>query len=47
MKLWKWLLELFAKPEEKKIPLYKAIYIINRVSQDYLVRPMGIFQLID
>ena len=33
--------------KEKDIPLYKAIYIINRVSQDYLVRPMGIFQLID
>lgn len=24
-----------------------AIYAINRVSQDYLIRPMGIFQLID
>jgi len=24
-----------------------AIYIINRVSQDFLLRPMGIFQLID
>ncbi len=24
-----------------------AVYIINRVSQDYLLRPMGIFQLID
>jgi 3-hydroxyacyl-CoA dehydrogenase len=33
--------------EEKNIPLYKAIYMINKVSQDYLVRPMGIFQLID
>ncbi len=33
--------------KQKDIPLYKAIYIINRVSQDYLVRPMGIFQLID
>lgn len=33
--------------KEKNIPLYKAIYIINKVSQDYLVRPMGIFQLID
>ncbi len=33
--------------EEKNIPLYKAIYIINKVTQDYLVRPMGIFQLID
>jgi len=32
---------------EKDIPLYKAIYMINKVTQDYLVRPMGIFQLID
>ena len=27
--------------------LVKAIYMVNKVSQDYLVRPMGIFQLID
>jgi len=33
--------------KEKKIPLYEAIYMVNKVSQDYLVRPMGIFQLID
>ncbi len=39
--------EAEALAKEKDIPLYKAIYIINRVSQDYLVRPMGIFQLID
>lgn len=25
----------------------KAIYLVNRVSQDWLLRPMGIFQLID
>lgn len=25
----------------------EAVYIVNRVTQDYLVRPMGIFQLID
>ncbi len=25
----------------------QAIYIMNRVSQDFLIRPMGIFQLID
>ena len=30
-----------------EIPLPEAIYIVNKVSQDYLVRPMGIFQLID
>ncbi len=27
--------------------LVKGIYAINKVTQDYLVRPMGIFQLID
>jgi 3-hydroxyacyl-CoA dehydrogenase len=31
----------------KDRPLVEAIYMINRVSQDFLVRPMGIFQLID
>uniref|UniRef100_A0A7V0Z655 3-hydroxyacyl-CoA dehydrogenase family protein n=1 Tax=candidate division WOR-3 bacterium TaxID=2052148 RepID=A0A7V0Z655_UNCW3 len=30
-----------------KYKLTGAIYIINRVSQDFLLRPMGIFQLID
>jgi 3-hydroxyacyl-CoA dehydrogenase len=25
----------------------EAVYMVNKVSQDYLVRPMGIFQLID
>jgi len=39
--------EAEALAKEKNIPLYEAIYIINKVSQDYLVRPMGIFQLID
>ncbi|NOX86175.1 MAG: 3-hydroxyacyl-CoA dehydrogenase family protein [Chlorobi bacterium] len=39
--------EAEALAEEKNIPLYKAIYMINKVTQDYLVRPMGIFQLID
>lgn len=29
------------------IPLTEAIYKVNKVSQDFLVRPMGIFQLID
>ncbi|MBU2553121.1 MAG: 3-hydroxyacyl-CoA dehydrogenase family protein [Bacteroidetes bacterium] len=32
---------------ENDFPLYKAIYMVNKVTQDYLVRPMGIFQLID
>ncbi|RLD46508.1 MAG: hypothetical protein DRI88_07460, partial [Bacteroidetes bacterium] len=39
--------EAEALAAEKDIPLYKAVYIINSVTQDYLVRPMGIFQLID
>ena len=30
-----------------EMPLHEAIYAINRVTQDYLMRPMGIFQLID
>jgi len=30
-----------------EMPLHEAIYTVNRVSQDYLMRPMGIFQLID
>ena len=30
-----------------EIPFEQAVYMINRVSQEYLVRPMGIFQLID
>jgi len=30
-----------------EMPLTEAVYIVNKVSQDYLVRPMGIFQLID
>jgi 3-hydroxyacyl-CoA dehydrogenase len=30
-----------------KMPFTEAVYMINRVSQDFLVRPMGIFQLID
>ncbi len=39
--------EAGALAAEKDIPLYQAIYMINKVTQDYLVRPMGIFQLID
>ncbi|MEA3497367.1 MAG: 3-hydroxyacyl-CoA dehydrogenase family protein [Bacteroidota bacterium] len=31
----------------KEMPLVEAIYMMNKVSQDYLVRPMGIYQLID
>ena len=32
---------------KEKHPFPGAIYIINRISQDFLIRPMGIFQLID
>ncbi len=31
----------------KEMPFVEAIYLINKVSQDFLIRPMGIFQLID
>lgn len=30
-----------------EMPLHEAIYAVNKISQDYLMRPMGIFQLID
>lgn len=32
---------------KSELPLHEAIYAINRITQDYLMRPMGIFQLID
>lgn len=28
-------------------PLHEAIYVMNRITKDYLIRPMGIFQLLD
>ncbi|MEZ5082900.1 MAG: 3-hydroxyacyl-CoA dehydrogenase family protein, partial [Bacteroidales bacterium] len=31
----------------KEMPFVEALYCVNKVSQDFLVRPMGIFQLID
>ena len=31
----------------KEYSLVEAIYALNKISQEYLVRPMGIFQLID
>jgi 3-hydroxyacyl-CoA dehydrogenase len=31
----------------KKMPFVESVYIMNKVSQDFLIRPMGIFQLID
>jgi len=39
--------EALALSKEKNISLPQAIYMINKVTQDYLVRPMGIFQLMD
>lgn len=31
----------------KDMPFVEAVYIVNRVTQDFLIRPMGIFQLVD
>jgi len=31
----------------KDMPFAEAVYTVNRAAQDFLVRPMGIFQLID
>jgi 3-hydroxyacyl-CoA dehydrogenase len=31
----------------RELPFCQAVYCVNRVSQDFLVRPMGIFQLVD
>lgn len=31
----------------QEMPFVEAVFMINKVSQEYLVRPMGIFQLID
>jgi 3-hydroxyacyl-CoA dehydrogenase len=31
----------------KEVPFVEAVYMLNKVSQDFLIRPMGIFQLID
>lgn len=30
-----------------QMPLHEAIFVVNKIAQDYLIRPMGIFQLID
>lgn len=32
---------------EKEVSQVQAIYMLNKISQDFLIRPMGIFQLID
>jgi 3-hydroxyacyl-CoA dehydrogenase len=31
----------------REMPFAEAVYAVNRVTQDFLIRPMGIFQLID
>lgn len=31
----------------KDMPFSEAVYMVNKVTQDFLIRPMGIFQLID
>ncbi|HPD64220.1 MAG TPA: 3-hydroxyacyl-CoA dehydrogenase family protein [Bacteroidia bacterium] len=36
-----------AKKLTKEMSWVEAVYCINKVTQDYLIRPMGIFQLID
>ncbi len=36
-----------AQELSKEYPLPESIYLINRITQDWLIRPMGIFQLID
>ncbi|MEI8202180.1 MAG: 3-hydroxyacyl-CoA dehydrogenase family protein [Bacteroidota bacterium] len=36
-----------AEALQNKYSFAESIYIINKISQDYLIRPMGIFQLID
>jgi 3-hydroxyacyl-CoA dehydrogenase len=36
-----------SKELSAQMPLHEAVYAVNKVSQDYLMRPMGIFQLID
>ena len=32
---------------QKEMSFVQAVYTVNRVSQEFLVRPMGIFQLVD
>ncbi len=36
-----------AEELSKTIPFEEGIFLVNRITQDYLVRPMGIFQLMD
>jgi len=32
---------------KKEYTFTEAVYLLNKISQDYLIRPMGIFQLVD
>ncbi|MBI5244414.1 MAG: 3-hydroxyacyl-CoA dehydrogenase family protein [Elusimicrobia bacterium] len=43
------MLHAFSEVERlgRELPFVQAVYAVNRVSQDFLVRPMGIFQLVD
>jgi 3-hydroxyacyl-CoA dehydrogenase len=36
-----------AEKLQKESSFVQAVYIMNRISQEFLIRPMGIFQLID
>lgn len=36
-----------AKELSKTMPLHEAIYCVDKITREYLVRPMGIFQLMD
>jgi 3-hydroxyacyl-CoA dehydrogenase len=36
-----------AQELSKRMPFVQAVYTVNRATQDFLMRPMGIFQLID
>ncbi|NVO18593.1 MAG: 3-hydroxyacyl-CoA dehydrogenase family protein [Bacteroidetes bacterium] len=36
-----------AEQLSKEMPLHEAIYMVDRVTRDFLMRPMGIFQLVD
>jgi len=36
-----------AEELSKRMPFVQAVYTVNRATQDFLMRPMGIFQLID
>ena len=39
-------MELAAELEKDSAP-HEALYMANKISEDFLIRPMGIFQLMD